>query len=199
MDSYDLLPTTEITGTGLLTKVFIDLGISNFKDASMFVHNAEYGYNSNYEDKLIFFKEKKGSCTSKHAVIGGLAEELHIPMTKEVAIYKFTEEVATGANAILNKYNVPYVPMVHCYLVDNSHKFDLTEGNHNGKNRPIGEDLVIYTEKVNPFISRRDEYAIFKRVLKEQILLSDEFKGIEEMTVLRARDEAIKLLKKLIE
>ncbi len=81
------------------------------------MHNVEYGYNTNYDDKFIFFKEKKGSCTSKHAVIAGLAEELNIPLSKHVGIYKFTEEISTGTKEILKKYKIPYVPMIHCFLV----------------------------------------------------------------------------------
>lgn len=42
---------------------------------------------------MILFKEEKGTCTSKHAVIAGLAEELNIPLYKHVGIYKLTEEI----------------------------------------------------------------------------------------------------------
>ena len=141
---------------------------------------------------MIFFKEKKGTCTSKHAVIAGLAEELNIPLYKYVCVYKFTEEISTGANEILKRYNIPYVPMVHCFLVHKNLRFDLTEGNCNGKNSSIQE--CIHEEKVNPFISRKDEYLLFKEVLKKKILPAEEMEGIKEKILLKARTEAIKLL-----
>ena len=196
MDSYDKLPDAELIPAGDLSKKFLDLGLKTFKEACDYVHNIAYGYNSNYDDKMIFFKEKKGSCTSKHAVIAGLAQELRIPLYKHVCVYKFTEEVTTGVNEVLKKYEIPYVPIVHCFLVYNKYKFDLTEGNYNGKKKPI--DDCIHAERVNPFINRKDEYLLFKRVLKEFILPSKEMEGISEKTLLKARGESITLLKNCI-
>ncbi len=193
MDPYDNLPDAELKPIGDLSKRFLDLGIISFKDACAYVHNIDYGYNSNYEDKMIFFEEKKGSCTTKHAVIAGLAQELNIPLYKHVCVYKFTEDITTGVQEILDKYEIPYVPMVHCFLVYENYQFDLTEGNYNGKKKPIDE--YIHAEKVDPFISRKDEYLLFKKVLKEIILPSKEMEGIAEKTLLKAREESITLLK----
>ncbi len=192
MDPYDKLPDAELIPVGELSKKFLDLGIKTFKDACIYVHNVDYGYNTNYEDRMIFFKEKKGSCTSKHAVIAGLAQELNIPLYKHVCVYKLTEEITTGVDEILKKFNIPYVPMVHCFLVYDKYKFDLTEGNNNGKKKHIDE--YIYSEKVEPFISRKDEYLLFKKVLKEKVLPSKEMEGITEKTLLKARAKSINLL-----
>ena len=197
MDPYDILPNVEINPVGEISKKFLDLGIKSFKEAIDFVHNSEYGYNSDYDDKMIFFKENMGTCTTKHATIAGLAEELNIPIYKYVGVYKFKEEISTGANEILKKYNLPYVPMAHCFLVYNDYRFDLTEGNCNGKNTSIEE--FIYTEKVDPFISRKDEYLLYKKVLKEKVLTSQEMEGTAERTILKAREESIILLKKNVD
>ena len=196
MDSYDKLPDTEILPIGDLSKKFLSLGINSFKGACDYVHNITYGYNTDYEDRMIFFKEKKGSCTTKHAVIAGLAQELDIPLYKHVCVYKFTEDITTGVQEILNKYEVPYIPMVHCFLVYKNYKFDLTEGNYNGKKKAI--DNYIYAERVDPFISRKDEYLLYKKILREKILPSKEMEGIAEKTILKAREEGIKLLKTCI-
>ncbi len=192
MDPYDKLPDAELIPVGELSKKFLDLGIKTFKGACNYVHNVDYGYNTNYEDRMIFFKEKKGSCTSKHAVIAGLAQELNIPLYKHVCVYKLTEEITTGVDEILKKFNIPYVPMVHCFLVYDEYKFDLTEGNNNGKKKYIDE--YIYSEKVEPFISRKNEYLLFKKVLKEKVLPSKEMEGITEKTLLQARAKSINLL-----
>ncbi len=197
MDSYDKLPDAQIKPVGELSRKFLELGIDSFKQACEYVNTIEYGYNSNYDDKLIFFKEKRGTCTSKHAVIAGLAEELNITLYKHVGVYKFTEEISTGANEILNKYKIPYVPMVHCFLIYRNFRFDLTQNNCNGKNTTIEEFL--YEEKVKPFITGKDEYLLFKKVLKEKILPSEEMEGITERSLLKARSESIKLLMKNVE
>jgi hypothetical protein len=193
MDPYDKLPDAEIISAGEISDKFLDLGIRSFKEACLYVHNMDYGYNSDKDNKMILFIEGKGSCTTKHGVIATLAEELGIPLYKKVGIYKFNETISIGTDKILQKYNLPYVPMVHCFLVYNEYRFDLTEGNNNGKNTTIEE--FIYEEKVIPFITRKDEYKLFIRVLVEKILPSVEMKDADRKTVLQAREEAIKLLK----
>ena len=122
-----------------------------------------------------------------------LAEELNIPLYKHVGVYKFTEEISTGTEEILKKYDIPYVPMIHCFLVYKDNQFDLTEGNCNGKNTSI--EAFIHEEEVDPFITTKDEYLLFKKVIKDSVLPSIEMKGIRERTILKAREEAILLLK----
>ncbi len=196
MDTFDKLPDAEFVASGVISKKFLELGITSFKEACLYVHNIEYGYNSDKDDKMILFKENLGSCTTKHGVIATLAEELNIPLYKKVGIYKLTEVISTGTNKVLKKYSIPYVPMIHCFLVYENYRFDLTEGNNNGKNTSIEE--FIHDEKVIPFITTKDEYFIFKQILNEKILTSSEMKGIEKRTLLKAREEAIKLLKENI-
>ena len=196
MDSYEKLPDGEIKPGGQMSNKFLQLGIKTFKEACKYVHNEEYGYNTNYDDRMIFFKENKGTCTTKHAVIAGLAEELEIPLYKYVGVYRFTERISTGTDEIMRKYKVPYIPMVHCFLVYKDFKFDLTEDNCHGKNTNIEE--FIHEEQVDPFISRKDEYLLLKKVIKEKILPSKEMDGIKERSLLKAREEAIILLKENI-
>ena len=84
---------------------------------------------------MILFKEKLGSCTTKHAVIATLAEESGLPIKKAIGIYAMTEEIVTGAGNILDSFGLPCVPMLHCFLVYRDHRVNLTEGNDNGKKR----------------------------------------------------------------
>jgi hypothetical protein len=193
MDSYTNLPDSKIKPIGEISRKFLDLGINSFREACDYVHNVEYGYNTDYEDRMIFFKENKGTCTTKHATIAGLAEELEIPLYKHVGVYKFTEEISSGTKEILKRFNIPYVPMVHCFLVYEKFRFDLTEGNCNGKNTSLEE--FIHEERVDPFISRKDEYLLLKKVIKDKILPSKEMEGIKERSLLKAREESIILLK----
>jgi hypothetical protein len=193
MDSFDNLPDSEITLSGEISRKFLELGIKTFKKACLYVHNLEYGYNSNNDDKMILFKENKGSCTTKHGVIAGLAKELNIPLDKKIGIYKLTETISTNTNRILMKYNLTYIPMIHCFLVFDKFRFDLTEGNNNGKNTSIEE--FIHEEKVIPFITMKDEYLLFRRILDDKIITLPEMKETEKKILLKAREEAIMLLK----
>jgi hypothetical protein len=91
------------------------MGIDDFIGACRFVHALPYGYNSNRDDLMILFKEKSGTCTTKHAVIATLAAESGLPIKKVVGIYAMTEETVSGTNKILFTYELPYVPMVHLF------------------------------------------------------------------------------------
>jgi len=193
MDSYTVLPNPIIDKKGILSEKFTSLKIKNFWDACAYVHDIPYGYNSTTDDILILFKEGYGSCTTKHAVIATLAEELSIPVQKMIGIYAMNEEIVTGTNRILEKYHLPYLPMVHCFLIYDDYRVDLTEGNNNGKNHSIEEFL--FTEKVIPNISEKDEYLLYKKALKNHVMIRKEMKGITMIDVLHARTEGIALLR----
>jgi hypothetical protein len=193
MDKFTVFPNTAIKASGPVSEKFLSLGINDFIDACRFVHELPYGYNTDRDDLMILFKEKLGSCTTKHAVIATLAVESGLPIKKKVGIYAMTEDIVTGAGKILDNYGLPYVPMLHCFLVSGEHKVDLTEGNNNGKNRPI--DDFLYTQKVIPNISEKEEYLLYRNALKDHILTKKELQGIDLKRVLHAREEGLVLLR----
>jgi len=193
MDVYRVFPNPIIDKKGIISEKFNSLKIKNFWDACAYVHHLPYGYNSTTDDILILFKEGYGSCTTKHAVIATLAEELNIPVHKMIGIYAMTEDLVTGTKPILEKYHLPYLPMIHCFLIYDSYRVDLTEGNNNGKNRSIEEFL--FTEKVIPNFSEKDEYLLYKKALKNHILIREEMEGTTMIDVLHARTEGIGLLR----
>lgn len=193
MEELTVFPDSPVTGAGVISQKFLELGIHTFHAACRYVHQLPYGYNSDRDDLLSLFKEGLGTCTTKHAVIGTLAAELDIPIEKNIGIYRMTEQIVTGTVAILEKYDLPYVPMLHCFLVYDRYRVDLTEGNNNGKKCAIDEFL--HTEKVIPNIAGKDEYLLYRKALKERILPLEALKGADMKRVLRAREEGLILLK----
>jgi hypothetical protein len=193
MDSYNVFPNVALQKKGVISEKFINLNITSFWDACGYVHDLPYGYNSTTEDIFILFKEGYGSCTTKHAVIATLAEELGMPLYKTIGIYALSEDLVTGVKHILEKYHLPYLPMVHCFLIFGSFRVDLTEGNKNGKNHSIEEFL--FTEKVIPNFSEKDEYFLYKNALKNHVLNRKEMEGIKINDILHARAEGIALLR----
>ncbi|MGV7222993.1 MAG: hypothetical protein ACQ9MH_15865 [Nitrospinales bacterium] len=193
MDSYEFFPNARIDGSGVISNEFLRLGVTGFIDACRYVQQLSYGYNSDRDDLLILFREGKGNCTTKHAVIATLSEELVLPIGKNIGIYGMTEDIVIGTNDILKTYNLPYVPMLHCFLVYDDYRIDLTQGNRNGKNRPI--DKFLHTEKVIPNISAKEEYLLYRNALNDRILLRDELQGVDIKRILQAREEGLKVLK----
>jgi len=134
MDKFTVFPDKSLSKKGIISAKFLSLGIKSLIEACRYVQELPYGYNTDRDDLMILFKEKKGTCTTKHAVIASLAHELNLSIEKSIGIYAMTEKIVTGTHKILRKYNLPYVPMIHCFLVYGEYRVDLSEGNHNGKN-----------------------------------------------------------------
>ena len=197
MDRFRCFPDRTIAAKGPVSEEFKRLKIDTFHEACRYVHEMPYGYNSDRDEFMILFKEGKGTCTTKHAVIGTLAQEIELPIQKHVGIYAMTEEIVTGTRELLERFDLPYIPMLHCFLVYDRFRVDLTEGNRNGKNRSIEEFL--FTERVDPNISGKDEYLLYRRALSDVILNRPEMKGADIRRVLQAREEGLQLLKANIE
>jgi hypothetical protein len=197
MDTYLLFPDRPLNKAGSISAAFENVGINGFLDACFYVSQLPYGYNSDRDDAMILFKEKKGTCTTKHAVIATLAQELSIPVHKRVGIYAMTEDIVTGTNQILTKFGLPYVPMVHCFLAYEGYRVDLTADNHNGKNKPI--ENFLHMEAVAPDITAKAEYLLYRKALETDILKRPELQGANMKTVLKARVEGLELLKRNVE
>lgn len=193
MDELSVLPDKTIAAAGAISKKFLSLGTDRFHSACEYVHHLPYGYNTDRDDVMILFEEGKGTCTTKHAVIAALAVETNLPITKTMGIYAMTEAIVTGANSILSASGLPYVPMIHCFLSYQQYRIDLTEGNQNGKNCSI--ETFLHTATVDPDISAKEEYLLFRTVLKDQIMKREEFRGAELKELLKAREAGLGLLK----
>ncbi len=193
MDAYTVLPDRELARGGPVSEEFLRRNLRRFHDACRWVHELPYGYNSDRDDLMILFKEGMGTCTTKHAVIATLAAEQGLSIRKNVGVYAMTEEIVSGTQRLLAAFGLPYIPMVHCFLVHGRFRVDLTEGNRNGKNRPIEEFL--HVEEVPAAISAKDEYQLDRRALADRILRRPELAGIDLKRILQAREEGLKLLK----
>jgi hypothetical protein len=193
MENCTVFPDRQITDAGPVSQAFLDLGITSLQRACRYVHELPYGYNSNRDDLMTLFKEKMGTCTTKHAAIAALAQELALPIYKHVGIYAMTEDLVTGTGKLLAEYDLPYIPMLHCFLVYEQFRVDLTEGNRNGKNRAIEEFLSV--ERVEPSISSKDEYLLYRKAMQDVILKRPELKEVDLRRILHAREEGLKLLK----
>ncbi|MDJ0801833.1 MAG: hypothetical protein QNI97_03090 [Desulfobacterales bacterium] len=193
MDAIERLPDKDLWDAGPVSRHFLAEGCKSFQAACRYVHRMPYGNNSTAEAPLILFVEGFGTCTTIHMAFGLLARETGLSVDKCIGIYPMTEPLVTGAGAICREYGLPAIPVVHCFLVHDRYRVDLTEGNLIGKNGPI--DVFLYIRNVTPDISARDEYRLSRRALEEQILTRPNWKGVALKTVLAAREKALILLK----
>ena len=171
MNEIKQLPNKEINRSGSISKKFIESGIDDFHHAFQWGKDLPYGYNSNHDDQLIIFEEKKGICTTKHGAIAMLAQEIGLDVHKMLGFYKLNEQIVSGTSKILDKYGLNYIPQIHCFLSSQMNFVDLTEDNCHGKNEEPEEFDVIF--RVRPDLSETEEFEYYKLGL-EYYLMSDE-------------------------
>ena len=197
LNSIERFPDAPITSGKPVSNVFLKHRIHRFHDACRHVHQVPYGYNQSRDDLMILFRENKGSCTTKHAVIATLAKELKLPIVKTIGIYTMNEAIVTGTDILLKRFDLPYIPMIHCFLSTAKIQVDLTEGNLNGKNHPIKQFL--FTKHVAALISEKEEYLLYRKALDKMITKGNELSGIPISRILKARENGIKLLRSKVE
>lgn len=127
-----------------MADVFLARGLPTFGAVCAWVRELPYGSNSRLDDPLVLFEDGRGTCMTKHGVTAMLAEELGLPIRKQLGFYRLTDDIITGAGALLRPYGLSFVPTLHCFLEAGSQRIDLTRGNRTGKNRDLDEfDLVV--------------------------------------------------------
>jgi hypothetical protein len=142
--AIESLPDLPLASPGPTQTAFLARGVTTLRDACHWVHALPYDHTSSVADVFSVLEEGRGTCFTKHGVIASLAEELEIPLEKQIGFYRLTEEILTGMAELLERYDLPFVPQIHCFLDWHGTRIDLTDGNETGKNKPIDSfDFVI--------------------------------------------------------
>ena len=116
MNRIDVLPNVEIQNRGPISTIFLAKGITTFQAACHHVKAMPYGSNSNSEDSLVLFEEGRGTCTTKHGALARLAEELNLPVYKNLGFYRLNDTIVTGVDDILRTHSLNLIPQIHCFL-----------------------------------------------------------------------------------
>jgi N-acetylglutamate synthase len=118
----------KLSDTGPVSRAFRALGVLSFKEACSFVRSLPYGRISRPGDSLCVLSERKGTCSSKHALLALLARECGLPMRLTVGIYLMSGENTPGVGNVLNRFGLTAIHEAHCYLTANGKRFDYTRG-----------------------------------------------------------------------
>jgi hypothetical protein len=126
MRSYDALPDAPIRAPGEVSRAFANAGIASYREAARFVRELPYGRNASRTDPLIVMRERRGTCSTKHALLARLAAELTLPVQLAIGMYEMDERNTPGVGAVLARYGLRAVPEAHCYLVYEGTRVDVT-------------------------------------------------------------------------
>ena len=109
-----------------LSKAFICQHVHDFHSAIHHINDLPYGRNAARDDYTLVLEEKRGTCSTKHALLKALADEINLELELLVGIFLFTAKTHPRAEPILNAYNIAAIPEAHCYLQFHEQAFDIT-------------------------------------------------------------------------
>lgn len=120
------LPNPKLKASGKLSNEFLGLGVIDFYHAIDYVHSLSYGRTSERANYYLVFREKRGACSTKHALISELANELAMPVHLCLGLFVMDAINTPKIMKILKKNQLKGVPEAHCFLQYQNQAFDIT-------------------------------------------------------------------------
>ena len=121
MTDYKLISNDE------LTELAMSNGIITWNQLTNFIKALPYGRNMNRKDLGLVLSEKKGTCSSKHALLKSIADFNNVPnIDLIIGIYRMTESNTPKIGTELTENSIKFIPEAHCYLKINGNRIDLT-------------------------------------------------------------------------
>ena len=77
---YDALPSDAIRNLGPVSAAVLGLGIDDFRCIAQYIRDLPYGRNAATNDMFAVLNERRGTCSTKHALLKALASELGLPI-----------------------------------------------------------------------------------------------------------------------
>jgi len=159
----------KLTSKDKLTELVRSKGIETWNELTEFIRNLPYGRNKNRTDFGLVLSERKGTCSSKHALLKSIADFNNITnVNLLIGIYRMTELNTPKIGNELTENSFNFIPEAHCYLKINGNRIDLTtkESEFDKLKKDIIEEKEIEPNEVSKFkVDYHKEFV--KRWLKE--------------------------------
>jgi hypothetical protein len=189
MHSWEALDPRSFRLDGATTAAFLRLGRGDFRSAGQYVQALPYGRNTHPGDPLIVVTEKRGTCSTKHALLRRLAVEQNFDIALVLGIYEMTEQNTPGVGAVLGKYGLAILPEAHCYLRAEGRRIDVTRATHLGSAKPISGFL--HEEEIDPTQIRNYKTDVHKQYLSRWIADNVGLGGRSLSDIWKIREECI--------
>jgi len=137
-----------------LTLLAKNNGIDSWNALTKFVKNLPYGRTQNRSNLELVLIEKKGTCSSKHALLKSIADFNTIPNIELViGIYRMTESNTPKIGTVLSENSIEFIPEAHCYLKINGNRTDLTTESSEFKKieKDILQEIEIEPKQIGTF------------------------------------------------
>lgn len=151
-----------------LTEIAKSNGIASWNELTELIKNLPYGRNKNRTDLGLVLSEKKGTCSSKHALLKSIADLNSVPnINLIIGIYRMTESNTPRIGTELTDNSFEFIPEAHCYLKINGNRMDFTTKKSEFKK--IEED-IIQEKEIKPEQVAEFKVEYHKDYLKKWIL-----------------------------
>jgi len=130
-----------------ISSQFSARGARTFGDAAALTASLPYGRNSDRTDPHLVLIENRGTCSTKHALLALLAEELELDVQLTLGIYEMDGGNTPGVENVLVAAGLSAVPEAHCYLRASDERIDVTRNVSSDKS-PFA--ALLYEEAIIP-------------------------------------------------
>ncbi len=111
---------------GSLSREFIQLGCHRWKEALEYVNRLRYARNADSNNFHLVLEEKRGTCSTKHALLAALAEEQGVPLFLMTGPMEMKAQHFSPLGPVLKKYHLTAILETHCYLMYEGKRIDAT-------------------------------------------------------------------------
>src|SRR5258708_8655221 len=102
-------------------------GITRFGVAANYVKSLPYGRPFQPADPLSILRERRGTCSTKHALLALAAEEMEtFSVELMLCFFDMNERTTRGVGRVLKTYGLTSIPEAHCYLRIGGSPYDFT-------------------------------------------------------------------------
>jgi Transglutaminase-like superfamily len=190
MKSWESLPASKLKPCGRVAAAFIARDIEDYRSAARYLRALAYGRNSSRTDPLAVLREKRGTCSTKHALLARLAAEQQLPIRLMLGIYEMSERNTPGVGRVLEKYGLACVPEAHCYLMYDDDRIDITRAVNGAE--PIAKFL--HEEVISPDQIADYKVAVHQRFLRNWIDTAATARAMSLDAAWKIREECIAAL-----
>lgn len=120
------LPAVPLDAEGEFGAAFGEVGIRDYRSAARYVGDLPYGRNADRSDYRLVLPERRGTCSTKHALLAALAREHDAPVELRLGIYLMDGRNTPGIGPVLARHGLQHLPEAHCYLAHRGARVDLT-------------------------------------------------------------------------
>lgn len=141
------LPEFPLRPLGPASEAFLERGAPTYRAAAELVWRLPYGRGARRDD-LAVLADRRGTCSTKHALLARLAREHSVGVALVLAIYMMDEQNTPGVGSVLMSHGLTTLPEAHCMLRWEGAYVDLTRSRMPELTGPWLSETVIEPEDI---------------------------------------------------